>query len=133
MEKPIKINHIALAVTDLDDSLHFWRDALGLEIEKIEKVDTENAVVTFLNIGSSKIELVQSTDPNSGLGKYLEKRGPGIHHICIEVENIELMIKQLLNKGINLINEIPRVKEDGRKYVFVHPESTHGVLIELYQ
>jgi methylmalonyl-CoA/ethylmalonyl-CoA epimerase len=133
MEKPIKINHIALAVTDLDNSLHFWRDALGLEIKKIEKVDAENAVVSFLNIGNSQIELVQSTDPNSGLGKYLEKRGPGIHHICIEVENIELMIKQLLGKGISLINEVPREKENGRKYVFIHPESTQGVLVELYQ
>jgi len=133
MGKSVKINHIALAVSDLESSLHFWRDALGLEIEKTEKVDAEKAIVSFLNIGNSKIELVQSTDPDSGLGKYLDTRGPGIHHICIEVDNIEKMIEQLKEKGIKLINEAPRLKEDGRKYVFIHPESTQGVLVELYQ
>jgi methylmalonyl-CoA/ethylmalonyl-CoA epimerase len=133
MEKPVKINHIALAVTDLERSLSFWKDALGLEVEKTEEISAEKAIVSFLNIGDSKIELVQSTDPESGLGKYLEKKGPGIHHICIEVENIEQMVKQLKGKGIRLINEVPREKEDGRRYVFIHPESTQGVLIELYQ
>ncbi len=133
MEIPVKINHIAIAVTDLEGSLFFWKDALGLEVEKTEEVGAEKAIVSFLNIGSCKIELVQSTDPESGLGKYLEKKGPGIHHICVEVENIEMMVKQLKDKGIQLINEIPREKKDGRRYVFIHPESTQGVLVELYQ
>lgn len=133
MEKPVKINHIALAVTDLERSLSFWKDALGLEVEKTEEVSAEKAIVSFLNIGDSKIELVQSTDPESGLGKYLEKKGPGIHHICVEVENIEKMVEQLKDKGIRLINEVPRKKEDGRRYVFIHPESTQGILVELYQ
>ena len=133
MEKPVKINHIALAVTNLKDSLVFWEDALGLEVEKTEEVDAEKAVVSFLKIGDSKIELVQSTDPDSGLGKYLEKRGPGIHHICVEVEDIEKMVAQLKGKGVRLINDVPREKDDGRKYVFIHPESTQGVLVELYQ
>lgn len=133
MEKPIKINHIALAVTNLEESLHFWKDAIGLEIEKTETVEAEKAVISFLTIGGSKIELVQSTDENSGLGKYLKKKGPGIHHICLEVEDIDLMVRQLIDKDIRLINEVPREKEDGRKYVFIHPESTQGVLVELYQ
>lgn len=133
MKKPVKINHIALAVTDLDKSLNFWQDALGLEVKKTENVEAEKAIVAFLKVGESEIELVQSTDSESGLGKYLEKKGPGIHHICVEVDDIDEMIKQLKSKNIRMINETPRVKEDGRKYAFVHPESTHGVLVELYQ
>ena len=133
MEKPVKINHIALAVSDIENSLNFWENALGLKVEETEEVDAEKVKVSFLNIGNCRLELVQSTDPESSLGKYLEKKGPGIHHICVEVEDIDLMVKQLIVKGINVINEKPKVKKDGKKYVFIHPESTQGVLVELYQ
>jgi methylmalonyl-CoA/ethylmalonyl-CoA epimerase len=131
--KPSKINHIALAVTDIQDALGFWQEALGLELGGIEEVPQENSKVAFLPLGDSEIELVQPTTQDSGLARYLDKRGPGMHHICLEVEDIQGMMDRLAAKGVRLINESPQQRPDGTRYAFIHPESTHGVLVELYQ
>ena len=131
--KPTKINHIALAVTDMDAALAFWRDALGLKMDRMEEVPAENARVAFFPTGDSEIELVEPTSSDSGLARYLEKRGPGLHHICLEVEDIQAMMDHLSAQGIELINQEPQTRADGVKYAFIHPKSTHGVLVELYQ
>jgi methylmalonyl-CoA/ethylmalonyl-CoA epimerase len=128
-----KINHIAILVDDMEATLAFWRDALGLELTHVEDVPAENAQIAFLPTGDSEIELVRPTTDDSGLARYLEKRGPGMHHICLEVDDIEGMLRQLKGAGIELINEQPRIGSDRRKYAFVHPKSAFGVMIELYQ
>ena len=133
MPKITKINHVALAVNDIDKSLAFWRDALGLELDELREVPAEAAQIAFLPVGDSKIELVRPTRDDSGLAKYLAKRGEGMHHLCLETDDIEAMLAQLREKGVRLINESPHRGADGKKYAFIHPESTGGVLVELYQ
>ena len=133
MSKVKAINHIAVVVDDMEKSLSFWRDALGLELHELRDVPAEKSQVAFLPLAGSEIELVKPTSDDSGIAKYLAKRGPGMHHICVEVNDIHGMLAQLKSKGIRLINEEPRTAADGKKYAFVHPESTSGVLVELYQ
>jgi methylmalonyl-CoA/ethylmalonyl-CoA epimerase len=127
-----KINHVAIVVQDIDEALGFWRDQLGLELDHIEDVPSQGSKVAFMPVGESEVELVQPTDPESGLGKYLEKRGEGLHHLCIEVDDIEAMLDFLKKKDVRLINETP-VDLPGRRMAFVHPKAGNGVLIELYQ
>lgn len=127
-----KINHVAIVVQDIDEALGFWRDQLGLELDHIEEVPSQASKVAFMPVGGSEVELVQPTDPESGLGKYLEKRGEGLHHLCIEVDDIEAMLELLKGKGVRLINETP-VDLPGRRMAFIHPKAGNGVLIELYQ
>jgi len=133
MPKVKAINHIAVVVDDMEKSLAFWRDALGMDLHELRDVPAEKSQVAFLPLAGSEIELVKPTTDDSGITKYLAKRGPGMHHICLEVDDIEGMLAQLKSKGIRLINEEPRLATDGKKYAFVHPESTSGVLVELYQ
>ena len=133
MPKVKALNHIAVVVDDMEKSLSFWRDALGMKLNGLNDVPAEKSQVAFLPLAGSEIELVKPTSDDSGIAKYLAKRGPGMHHICIEVDDIEGMLAQLRSRGIRLINEEPRTTADGRKYAFVHPESTSGVLVELYQ
>ncbi|HIE24757.1 MAG TPA: methylmalonyl-CoA epimerase [Anaerolineales bacterium] len=133
MSRITKINHIALAVTDIENSLSFWRDALGLELAEQRDVPLESAQIAFLPLGGTEIELVRPTDDDSGLAKYIEKRGEGMHHLCLETDDIDGMMAQLKEKGVQLINESPRIGEDGKKYAFLHPKSTGGVLVELYE
>ncbi len=127
------INHLAVVVSDMEAALSFWRDALGIPLAEVRDVPAETAQVAFLPIADSEIELVLPTSAESGLAKYLAKRGPGMHHICLEVDDLTQMLAQLKAKGVRLINEEPRVSADGKKYAFIHPESTHGVLVELYE
>ena len=128
-----QINHVAVVVNDMDKALSFWREALGMELHELRDVPAEKSQVAFLPLPGSEVELVQPTTDDSGIAKYLAKRGPGMHHICLEVDDIEGMMSRLKLKGIRLINEEPRTAADGKKYVFIHPESTSGVLVELYQ
>ena len=128
-----RINHVAVVVDDMDKSLTFWRDALGIEMQGMRDVPAEQSQIAFLPLAGSEVELVQPTTPDSGIAKYLAKRGPGMHHICLEVDDIDAMLAQLRSKGVRLINEQPRLASDGKKYAFVHPESTGGVLVELYE
>ena len=128
-----QINHVAVVVDDMEEALSFWRDALGMELHELRDVPAEKSQVAFLPLPGSEVELVQPTTNDSGIAKYLAKRGPGMHHICLEVDDIEGMMTQLKSKGIRLINEKPRTASDGKKYAFIHPESASGVLVELYQ
>lgn len=128
-----QINHVAVVVDDMDKALSFWRDALGMELHELRDVPAEKSQVAFLPLAGAEVELVMPTSDDSGIAKYLAKRGPGMHHLCLEVDDIEGMMSVLRGKNIRLINEQPRVAADGKKYAFVHPESTGGVLVELYQ
>jgi len=127
-----KINHIAVVVEDIESSLAFWEGALGIKMEKVENVPAQKARVAFLPVGEGEVELVQPTDPDSGTGKFLKDRGGGMHHLCLEVDDIAGMLAQLKEKGVRLINESPLVME-GRKIAFIHPKSASGVLVELYE
>ena len=133
MPKITAINHVAVVVTDMEKSLTFWRDALGIELHELRDVQAEKSTVAFLPIAGAEVELVMPTTDDSGIAKYLAKRGAGMHHLCLEVDDIEGMLAQLKEKGIQLINETPRVGEGGRKYAFIHPKSANGVMVELYQ
>lgn len=127
------INHVAVVVSDMEQSLSFWRDALGIELHELRDVPAEKSQVAFLPLAGAEVELVMPTTDDSGIAKYLAKRGQGMHHLCLEVDDIVGMLAQLKAKNIRLINEEPRTAADGKKYAFIHPESTGGVLVELYQ
>ncbi len=127
-----KINHVAIAVGNVDDALVFWRDALGLKVDHIEDVPSQKSKVVFMPIGDCEVELVCPTTTDSGVAKFIQERGGGIHHLCFEVDDIDSMLSDLKSKGIRLINEIA-LELPGRKMAFIHPKSTNGVLIELYQ
>ena len=130
--KPIKINHVAIVVQNIDAALNFWEQTFGLELDHVEEVPSQKSKVAFLPLGESEIELVQPTTSDSGLANFLEKRGEGMHHICIEVEDIDAALVELKSKGVRLINEIPE-ELPGRKMAFIHPKAANGVLVELYQ
>jgi methylmalonyl-CoA/ethylmalonyl-CoA epimerase len=130
--KPVKINHVAIVVQDIDSALGFWQQAFGLTLDHIEEVPSQKSKVAFLPLGESEIELVQPTTTDSGLAAFLEKRGEGLHHVCIEVEDIDAALAELKSKGIRLINEVPE-ELPGRKMAFIHPKAASGVLVELYQ
>jgi methylmalonyl-CoA/ethylmalonyl-CoA epimerase len=128
-----KVNHIAVVVPDLDGAMNFWVDALGLKLSHKEHVASQAVDVAFLPVGDSKIELIQPIDNESGVARYLAKKGPGMHHICFEVDDIEAALARLKEADVQLINEVPTVGADGRKFAFIHPKSANGVLVELYE
>jgi len=130
--KPLKINHVAIVVEDIDAALDFWQQTFGLRLDHVEEVPSQKSKVAFLPLGESEIELVQPTTTDSGLANFLEKRGEGMHHICIEVEDIDAALAELKSKGVRLINEVPE-ELPGRKMAFIHPKAANGVLMELYQ
>jgi methylmalonyl-CoA/ethylmalonyl-CoA epimerase len=133
MPKVKAINHVAVVVDDMEKSLSFWRDALGIDLHELRDVPAEKSQIAFLPVAGAEVELVMPTTDDSGIAKYLAKRGPGMHHICLEVDDIAAMMSQLKTKNIRLINEEPKTANDGKQYAFIHPESTGGVLVELYQ
>lgn len=127
------INHIAVVVPDVDEALKFWRDALGLSLAHVEEVAEQESLVAFLPAGGTEVELIKPTTETSGVARYLSRRGPGLHHLCFEVDDIAAMLARLKARGIALIDETPRVLKDGTQMAFVHPKATGGVLVELYQ
>jgi len=133
MPKIKAVNHVAVVVDDMEKSLSFWRDALGIELHELREVPAESSQVAFLPVGDCEVELVMPTTQDSGIAKYLAKRGPGMHHLCLEVDNIEGMLGHLKEKGVRIINAEPRLGAGGKKYAFIHPEATGGVLVELYE
>jgi methylmalonyl-CoA/ethylmalonyl-CoA epimerase len=133
MAKILRIDHVAVLVDDLEKTLAFWRDGLGMEMSNLEDIPAEKSQVAFLPVGGSEVELVKPTTDDSGLARYLEKRGPGVHHICLEVDDIEGMLAQLKKKGIPLINETPVMGINGRRYAFIHPKGSNGTMVELYE
>ena len=128
-----RLDHVAVLVPDLDEALSFWQEKLGFELDHVETISSMAVKIAFLPIGESEIELVQPTTEDSGLAKFLEKRGPGLHHICLEVEDISEKLLDLKDKGVRLIDEEPVTMDDGRKLAFLHPKSAGGVLVELYE
>lgn len=129
----MKINHLGIATRGIDEALVFWQDALGLENFHTEVVEDQKVRVAMLPIGESRIELLEPTSEDSPISKFLEKRGGGIHHIAVEVDNIEESLAQLRSKGMRLIDETPRIGAEGCLVAFVHPSSANGVLLELVQ
>jgi methylmalonyl-CoA/ethylmalonyl-CoA epimerase len=129
----MKIDHIGIATLQLDDALALWRDALGLEIESTEDVTDQGVRVAMLPVGETQIELLEPLSQDSPVGKFLEKRGPGIHHIAIRVSDINASLARLKEKGTRLIDETPRIGAGGCRVAFIHPSSTNGVLLELVQ
>ena len=130
-----KVNHIGIAVTDLDEAVKFYKDELGLEITGYETVEEQKASVAFVPCGETRIELLKSTSPEGPIGKFIEKNGGrgGIHHIAIEVEDIETELERLQKRNVVLIDKTPRIGAGGSKIAFVHPKATGGVLLELCQ
>ena len=129
----MKLHHIGIATNQLAEGLAVWRDVLGLEIDATEDIAEQGVRVAMLPIGETHVELLQPLHPNSPVGKFLAKRGPGIHHIAIEVEDIRASLAALAGKGARLIDEEPRVGMGGCLVAFIHPSSTDGVLLELVQ
>lgn len=132
MAKIKKIHHVAVAVADIDSSLNFWKDVLGLSLSHIEEVPGQKARVAFIPIGDTQIELVNPTEDGTGVAKFIQERGGGMHHLCLEVDDIDEMMAYLKLKGVRLINETA-ISLEGRKMAFIHPKSSNGVLVELYE
>lgn len=128
----MKIDHIGIAVRDIEQALQVYQVALGLPVKDVVDVPDQQVRVAFLPLGESNIELVQPTTDDSGTAKFIEKRGEGIHHICVQVDDIEAALAQLKANGVPLIDQEPRAGAHGR-VAFVHPKGTHGVLMELVE
>lgn len=126
-----KVDHIGIAVKDLDEALKFYEEVLGIKCVNTEVVEEQKVKVAFLPIGDTEVELLESTEEDGPIAKFIEKRGEGIQHIAYRVEDIEKTIKELKEKGIRMIDEKPRYGAGGAKIAFLHPKSTYGVLIEL--
>ena len=131
---PIKrIDHIAIVVPNVEEAAKFYDDALGLRVEYVEEVAGQDVIVAFLPAGQSEIELVEPVTVDSGVAKFLGKHGPGIHHICLEVDDLEETLVRLKEKGVHLINDAPTIGSGGKRIAFIHPKSAYGVLVELYE
>lgn len=129
----MKINHLGIATTSIDEALKFWADSLGLKNVHTETVADQKVRVAMLPLGESRIELLEPISDDSPISKFLEKRGGGIHHIAVEVDDIEASLQQMKAAGVRLIDETPRVGAEGCLVAFIHPSSTNGVLLELVQ
>jgi methylmalonyl-CoA epimerase len=127
------MHHAAIVVKDIDEALRFYRDALGLELEERRRVEAEDVEIAFLPLGESEIELLSPLSSDSGVARFLEKRGEGLHHICLAVDDIDAAMGRLEQAGAEVLSEEPQLGTDGTRYLFVHPKSAHGVLIELYE
>ncbi len=128
-----RIDHIGIAVENIQEALAFFQQALGLPLERVDSEEGGRTDVAFMPVSGSDVELVEPKDTDSGLAKYLAKRGEGIHHICFQVDDIDAALARLKEHGAQLIDETPRTNARGQRYAFIHPKSSHGVLIELYQ
>lgn len=126
-----RIDHIGVAVKDIEDSLHIFKDILGMEYSGEEVVNEQDVKVAFFPVGESEIELLESTSPEGTIAKYIEKKGEGIHHIAFEVEDLDAILEDLQKKGVRLIDREPRYGAGGARIAFLHPKSTNGILVEL--
>lgn len=128
-----KIDHIGIAVSNLEEALKFYEGVLGMNLQGTEIVEEQKVKVAFLPIGDTEIELLESTDKDGPIARFIEKKGEGIQHIAYRVDDIEKEIEEMKQKGIRMIDEVPRYGAGGAKIAFLHPKSTNGVLIELCQ
>jgi methylmalonyl-CoA epimerase len=132
---PKRIDHIAIIVHNIEQALGFYRDILGIIPSEIKEVPTEQVRIAFLPMGGpggSEIELIEPTTPDSSLTNFLEKRGEGLHHICLEVDNIDAALQEMQEKGAPVLDKQPRIAAEGRA-IFLHPKGTNGVLLELIE
>jgi len=128
-----RLDHIGIAVANLDEALAFYRDALGLDVSVPHDVPTERVRATFVPVGGPALELLEPTAPDSVIARYIDRRGPGIHHITLLVDDLDAVLARLKARGVRLIDETPRAGAHGARVAFVHPSSAHGVLVELKQ
>lgn len=129
----MKVDHIGIATQSIEEGLAVWRDALGLKVDSTEEVTEQGVKVCMLAVGDTHVELLEPLGPETSVGKFLTKRGPGVHHIAIEVSDIHASLAELKNKGARLIDETPRVGAGGCLVAFIHPSTFNGVLLELVQ
>lgn len=132
-EMKVRLDHIGIAVSNIEQALAFYRDALGLEIEAPEDVPSQRVRAHFIPAGESALELLEATADDSPIATYLQKRGPGLHHITLRVDDIRAALAQLKARGVRLIDESPRAGAHGSLVAFIHPSSAEGVLVELTQ
>ncbi|MGQ0506036.1 MAG: methylmalonyl-CoA epimerase [Myxococcaceae bacterium] len=127
------LDHVAIAVKDLEKAIAFYKDAFGLELAEIEEVAEQKVRTAIFGHGMGRVELLCPTEPNTGVARFLEKRGEGLHHICLEVDDIDAALTELKARGAPLIDETPKIGAGGAKIAFIHPKGTSGVLTELRQ
>jgi methylmalonyl-CoA/ethylmalonyl-CoA epimerase len=126
-----KIDHLGIAVSDIDSGKKFWQDIMGLELEGTETVEEQKVTTSFFPVGESEVELLESTSPDGPVAKYIEKKGAGLQHIAFRVENIDEALAELKEKGVKLIDEVARKGAGGARIAFLHPKATGGILVEL--
>jgi len=129
----LKIDHLGIAVNSIDDGKNFWSEVLGLKFEGAETVETQKVTTAFFPVGESEVELLESTAPDGPVAKFIEKKGTGFQHVAFRVANIDEALQELKDKGIQLIDQVPRIGAGGAKIAFLHPKATGGVLVELCQ
>jgi methylmalonyl-CoA epimerase len=129
----VELDHVGIAIDGLDAALAFYRDQLGLHLEESEEVGSQKVRAHFLPAGDPKLELLEATQPESTIAKYVAKRGPGLHHIAFRVDDIHQALAELKARGVRLIDETPRPGAEGALVAFIHPSASHGVLVELKQ
>ena len=127
----LKIDHLGIAVNSIDDGKNFWSEILGLKFEGAETVETQKVTTAFFPVGESEVELLESTSPDGPVAKFIDKKGTGFQHVAFRVANIEEALEELKEKGIQLIDQTPRIGAGGAKIAFLHPKATGGVLVEL--
>ena len=129
--KILKIDHLGIAVNSMEEGKKFWSDVMGLKVEGSETVEEQKVTTAFLPVGDSEVELLVSTSPDGPIAKFIEKKGAGFQHVAFRVENIEAALAELKEKGIALIDQVPRIGAGGAKIAFLHPKATGGVLVEI--
>jgi len=127
----LKIDHLGIAVNSIDDGKNFWSEILGLKFEGSETVEAQKVTTAFFPVGESEVELLESTSPDGPVAKFIDKKGTGFQHVAFRVANIEEALEELKEKGIQLIDQTPRIGAGGAKIAFLHPKATGGVLVEL--
>lgn len=127
-----RVHHVAVVVRDLDEALGFYRGALGMELEVVLSIESDGVRIAFLPVGESKVELVEPTDPTTGVARFLESRGEGFHHVCFEVDDLAAELQRLADEGVELIDQAPRKGAEG-PVAFIHPRAGHGVMVELIE
>lgn len=131
--KILKIDHLGIAISSIEKGKTFWTDILGLPYQGSETVEEQKVTTAFFSVGESEVELLESTDPEGPIAKYVAKRGEGIQHVALRVDDIEAALAELKQKGVRLIDQTPRIGAGGAKIAFLHPKATNGVLVELCQ
>lgn len=127
----LKIDHLGIAVNSIDEGKNFWSEILGLKFEGAETVEAQKVTTAFFPVGESEVELLESTSPDGPVAKFIDKKGTGFQHVAFRVANIEEALEELKEKGIQLIDQTPRIGAGGAKIAFLHPKATGGVLVEL--